>query len=139
MLLLQNFVENFSEFSAAQRNAGKHVTLMSELSRLVEARTLMTVSLLLSSQDIGPTVDLMLQDISLTWSMLCCRACKTNTCVYWKTQDIVMKYQSGFKGRKCVQVSSTEQEVCCSTGNLTAHCEAVRSLIDSHHITDNDR
>ena len=39
----QNFVENFSEFSAAQRNAGKHVTLMSELSRLVEARTLMTV------------------------------------------------------------------------------------------------
>ena len=41
---MQNFVENFSEFSAAQRNAGKHVTLMSELSRLVEARTLMTVS-----------------------------------------------------------------------------------------------
>jgi hypothetical protein len=37
----QNFVENFSEFSAAQRNAGKHVTLMSELSRLVDARTLM--------------------------------------------------------------------------------------------------
>ena len=36
-------MENFSEFSAAQRNAGKHVTLMSELSRLVEARTLMTV------------------------------------------------------------------------------------------------
>ena len=47
VLLLQNFVENFSEFSAAQRNAGKHVTLMSELSRLVEARTLMTVSVLL--------------------------------------------------------------------------------------------
>ena len=44
MACLQNFVENFSEFSAAQRNAGKHVTLMSELSRLVEARTLMTVS-----------------------------------------------------------------------------------------------
>ena len=41
--VLQNFVENFSEFSAAQRNAGKHVTLMSELSRLVEARSLMTV------------------------------------------------------------------------------------------------
>ena len=39
----QNFVENFSEFSAAQRNAGKHVTLMSELSRLVDARTLMQV------------------------------------------------------------------------------------------------
>ncbi|CAL5223597.1 g6136 [Coccomyxa viridis] len=75
---MQNFVENFSEFSAAQRNAGKHVTLMSELSRLVEARTLMTVS-------------------------------------------------------------STEQEVCCSTGNMSAHYEAVRSLIDSHNITDNDR
>ena len=36
-----NFVENFSEFSAAQRNAGKHVTLMSELSRHVDARSLM--------------------------------------------------------------------------------------------------
>jgi hypothetical protein len=42
---MQNFVENFSEFSAAQRNAGKHVTLMSELSRLVDARTLMQVGL----------------------------------------------------------------------------------------------
>lgn len=41
----QNFVENFSEFSAAQRNAGKHVTIMSELSRLVDARTLMQVRL----------------------------------------------------------------------------------------------
>ena len=41
---MQNFVENFSEFSAAQRNAGKHVTLMSELSRLVDSRNLMTVS-----------------------------------------------------------------------------------------------
>lgn len=41
---MQNFVENFSEFSAAQRNAGKHVTIMSELSRLVDARTLMQVS-----------------------------------------------------------------------------------------------
>ncbi len=40
---MQNFVENFSEFSAAQRNTGKHVTLMSELSRLVDARTLMQV------------------------------------------------------------------------------------------------
>lgn len=41
--MLQNFVENFSEFSAAQRNAGKHVTIMSELSRLVDTRTLMQV------------------------------------------------------------------------------------------------
>jgi vacuolar protein sorting-associated protein 45 len=40
---MQDFVENFSEFSAAQRNAGKHVTLVSELSRLVDARTLMQV------------------------------------------------------------------------------------------------
>ena len=46
---MQNFVENFSEFSAAQRNAGKHVTIMSELSRLVDARTLMQVSSLLFS------------------------------------------------------------------------------------------
>ena len=43
---VQNFVENFSEFSAAQRNAGKHVTIMSELSRLVDARTLMQVCLM---------------------------------------------------------------------------------------------
>ena len=41
---MQNFVESFSEFSAAQRNAGKHVTLMSELSRLVDTRSLMQVS-----------------------------------------------------------------------------------------------
>jgi vacuolar protein sorting-associated protein 45 len=40
---MQNFVENFGDFSAAQRNAGKHVTLVSELSRLVDARTLMQV------------------------------------------------------------------------------------------------
>ena len=40
-----NFVENFSEFSAAQRNAGKHVTLMSEMSRLVDQRSLMQVGL----------------------------------------------------------------------------------------------
>ena len=39
-----NFVENFSEFSTAQRNAGKHVTLMSEMSRLVDQRSLMQVS-----------------------------------------------------------------------------------------------
>jgi len=44
-VVMQNFVENFSEFSAAQRNAGKHVTIMSELSRLVDARTLMQVHL----------------------------------------------------------------------------------------------
>ena len=42
---MQNFVENFSEFSAAQRNAGKHVTLVSELSRVVDARSLMRVGL----------------------------------------------------------------------------------------------
>lgn len=48
-LLLQNFVENFSEFSAAQRNAGKHVTIMSELSRLVDTRTLMQVCVNLCS------------------------------------------------------------------------------------------
>ena len=42
---MQNFVENFSEFSAAQRNAGKHVTLVSELSRVVDARSLMQVGL----------------------------------------------------------------------------------------------
>ena len=47
--MLQNFVENFSEFSAAQRNAGKHVTIMSELSRLVDTRTLMQVSTNLSA------------------------------------------------------------------------------------------
>ncbi len=32
-----------------------------------------------------------------------------------------------------------EQEVCCSTGNLVGHYEAVRDLINSPHITDDDR
>ena len=41
---MQNFVEGFSEFSAAQRNAGKHVTLMSELSAAVDSRGLMQTS-----------------------------------------------------------------------------------------------
>jgi len=41
---MQNFMEGFSDFSAVQRNAGKHVTLMSELSSAVEARSLMQVS-----------------------------------------------------------------------------------------------
>jgi hypothetical protein len=40
---MQNFVEGFSEFSAAQRNAGKHVTLITELSRHVDSRNLMQV------------------------------------------------------------------------------------------------
>ena len=40
---MQNFVDNYSEFSTAQRNASKHITLMSELSKLVDARTLMQV------------------------------------------------------------------------------------------------
>ncbi|KAL0041923.1 hypothetical protein WJX79_009001 [Trebouxia sp. C0005] len=75
---MQNFVENFSEFSAAQRNAGKHVTIMSELSRLVDARTLM-------------------------------------------------------------QVSSMEQEVVCSAGNLMQHYEAVLSLVLGQGLTDADK
>lgn len=41
---MQNFVESISDFSTAQRNAGKHVTLMSELNAAVEARNLMSVS-----------------------------------------------------------------------------------------------
>lgn len=41
---MQNFMESFSDFSAAQRNAGKHVNLMSELSSAVEKRGLMQVS-----------------------------------------------------------------------------------------------
>lgn len=41
---MQNFVESFSDFSTAQHNAGKHVTLMSELNSAVVARNLMSVS-----------------------------------------------------------------------------------------------
>mmetsp|Transcript_18589 Transcript_18589/g.56139 ORF Transcript_18589/g.56139 Transcript_18589/m.56139 type:complete len:583 (+) Transcript_18589:324-2072(+) len=41
---MQNFVDSFGEFSAAQRSAGKHVTLMSELSAAVDRRSLMDVS-----------------------------------------------------------------------------------------------
>ena len=40
---MQNFVDNYSEFSAAQRNASKHVTLISTLSNIVDTRTLMQV------------------------------------------------------------------------------------------------
>ena len=46
---MQNFMENYSDFSAAQLNAGKHVTLISELSRIVDARTLMQVIGMLSN------------------------------------------------------------------------------------------
>ncbi|KAK9839536.1 hypothetical protein WJX81_008245 [Elliptochloris bilobata] len=74
---MQDFVEKFSEFSNAQRNAGKHVTLMSELSRLVDARILM-------------------------------------------------------------QVSNVEQDVACSAGTVGGHFEAVRALVDSPHIADED-
>ena len=38
---MQSFVENYSEFSAAQRNASKHVTLISTLSGIVDSRSLM--------------------------------------------------------------------------------------------------
>lgn len=38
-----NFVDNYGEFNAQQRNTGKHVSIMSELSRLVQARNLMQV------------------------------------------------------------------------------------------------
>jgi Sec1 family len=41
---MQNFVEGFSDFSAAQRNVGKHVTLMSEMSAAVDSRGLMQIS-----------------------------------------------------------------------------------------------
>lgn len=42
---MQNFVENYSDFSAAQRNASKHVTLISTLSSIVDSRSLMQVLL----------------------------------------------------------------------------------------------
>lgn len=47
-----NFVESYGEFSTAQKNAGKHVALMGELSRVVDARGLMQVSFVTSSATI---------------------------------------------------------------------------------------
>ena len=41
---LQRFVENYPEFRSKQGNVSKHVTLMTELSRLVEEGQLMTSS-----------------------------------------------------------------------------------------------
>lgn len=38
---MQNFVDSYSEYNAAQRNASKHVTLISTLSTIVDNRTLM--------------------------------------------------------------------------------------------------
>lgn len=46
---MQNFVESYSEYSAAQRNASKHVTLISLLSTIVDQRTLMQASALLDT------------------------------------------------------------------------------------------
>ena len=40
---MQSFVENYSEFSQAQKNASKHVTLISTLSAIVDSRSLMQV------------------------------------------------------------------------------------------------
>ena len=135
----QNFVENFSEFSAAQRNAGKHVTLMSELSRLVEARTLMTVG--------PPSMPRQLpcegQNDASTYQLTPCLSCDApvSHAQPGSSERNVLQGTGCKDGVHCldVQVSSTEQEVCCSTGNMSAHYEAVRSLIDSHNITDNDR
>jgi len=41
--VLQAFVEGYSDFSASQKNASKHVTLISTLSNIVDSRTLMQV------------------------------------------------------------------------------------------------
>ena len=43
---MQSFVENYSEFSQSQKNASKHVTLISTLSAVVDSRALMQVPLL---------------------------------------------------------------------------------------------
>ena len=42
---MQRFVENYPEFRAKSGNVSKHVTLMGELSRLIDERHLMQVSL----------------------------------------------------------------------------------------------
>ena len=41
---MQRFVENYPEFRAKSGNVSKHVTLMGELSRLIDERHLMQVS-----------------------------------------------------------------------------------------------
>ena len=41
---MQRFVENYPEFRSKQGNVSKHVTLMTELSRQIDQRNLMTVS-----------------------------------------------------------------------------------------------
>jgi len=41
---MQRFVENYPEFRAKSGNVSKHVTLMGEMSRLIDERHLMQVS-----------------------------------------------------------------------------------------------
>ena len=41
---MQRFVENYPEFRAKSGNVSKHVTLMGEMSRLIDERHLMKVS-----------------------------------------------------------------------------------------------
>ena len=78
-VVVQNFVENFSEFSAAQRNAGKHVTIMSELSRVVDARTLMQVHLPQASLSLF-NADTVMQCTSLACMCVMCRRCSLYFC-----------------------------------------------------------
>lgn len=41
---MQRFLENYPEFRAKSGNVSKHVTLMSELGRIIDERRLMQVS-----------------------------------------------------------------------------------------------
>lgn len=105
---MQNFVENFSEFSAAQRNAGKHVTLMSELSRVVDARLLMQA-----------------------------RGARRAAGRRAATPDARCGPGVQLWGA-AAQVSNIEQDIVCSTASLNGHFEAVRALVENPHVTDED-
>lgn len=99
---MQAFVENYSEFSAAQRNASKHVTLISTLSSIVDSRTLMQAG------HHSPPIF---------------------ACIRFGRPE----------GPLAIQVSSAEQEVCCSSNNLQSHYEMINELVNSPHVADGDR
>lgn len=51
---MQRFVENYPEFRAKSGNVSKHVTLMGELSRLIDERHLMQVSQVEQARSLPP-------------------------------------------------------------------------------------
>ena len=62
-----------------------------------------------------------------------------SVCAYCQGNNLVRRATAPHTVAGAAQVSSVEQEVCCSAGNLSGHHDAVRGLLGSPNITDEDR